>query len=84
VILELLHPLFERVDGYDVWLNPTQVPIVGLMRRGWHRNSLQIGDEVSVSGTRARDGSFKGNARTVEFASGETLFAGSSQDTEND
>jgi hypothetical protein len=56
----------------------------GLMRRGWHRNSLQIGDEVSVSGTRARDGSFKGNARTVEFASGETLFAGSSLDTEND
>jgi hypothetical protein len=56
----------------------------GLMRRGWHRNSLQIGDEVSVSGTRARDGSFKGNARTVMLASGETLFAGSSQDADND
>lgn len=56
----------------------------GLMRRGWHRNSLQIGDEVSISGTRARDGSFKGNARTVMLASGDTLFAGSSQDAEND
>jgi hypothetical protein len=54
----------------------------GLMRRGWHRNSLQIGDEVSISGTRARDGSFKGNARTVMLASGETLFAGSSQDAD--
>jgi len=52
----------------------------GLMRRGWHRNSLEIGDEVSVSGTRAKDGSFKGNARSVVLASGERLFAGSSQD----
>jgi hypothetical protein len=55
----------------------------GLMRRGWTRNSLQIGDEVSVSGTRARDGSYKGNARTVVLASGERMFAGSSQ-TEDD
>ena len=55
----------------------------GLMRRGWNRNSLQIGDEVSISGTRARDGSFKGNARSVVLASGERLFAGSSQDSEN-
>lgn len=55
----------------------------GLMRRGWTRNSLQIGDEVSISGTRARDGSFKGNARTVVLSSGDRLFAGSSQ-TEDD
>lgn len=56
----------------------------GLMRRGWHRNSMQIGDEVSVSGTRARDGSFKGNAVTVVLANGERLFAGSSQNVEED
>lgn len=51
----------------------------GLMRRGWHRNSLKIGDVVSVSGSRAKDGSLKGNARSVVLASGERLFAGSSQ-----
>ena len=56
----------------------------GLMRRGWHRNSLQIGDEISVSGTRARDGSFKGNARTVLLASGERLFAGSSRTADDE
>ena len=56
----------------------------GLMRRGWHRNSLEIGDEVSISGTRAKDGSFKGNARSVVLASGERLFAGSSQDNAPD
>jgi hypothetical protein len=51
----------------------------GLTRRGWTRNSLQIGDEVSVEGSRARDGSHKANARTVMLASGERLFAGTSQ-----
>ena len=52
----------------------------GLMRRGWTRNSLQIGDVVSTAGSKARDGSAKGNARTVTLASGDRLFAGSSQE----
>lgn len=70
----------ETDDGdYEIWAIEMGSPN-GLMRRGWHRNSLEIGDEVSVSGTRARDGSLKGNARTVVLASGERLFAGSSQD----
>lgn len=51
----------------------------GLMRRGWTRNSLQLGDEVSVEGSRARDGSYKANARTVRLSNGDRLFAGSSQ-----
>ena len=55
----------------------------GLMRRGWTRNSLRIGDVVSTAGSKARDGSAKGNARTVVLASGRQLFAGSSQDAEN-
>jgi hypothetical protein len=51
----------------------------GLMRRGWTRNSLKVGDVISVSGSRAKDGSLKGNARQVTLASGERLFAGTSQ-----
>jgi hypothetical protein len=50
----------------------------GLMRRGWTRNSLQIGDTVSVKGSQARNGGLKGNARSVVLASGKRLFAGSS------
>ncbi len=46
----------------------------GLMRRGWTRNSMQIGDTVSVTGSRARDGSLKGNARSVVLANGQQLF----------
>ena len=52
----------------------------GLMRRGWTRNSLRIGDEVQVEGSKARDGSDKGNARSVILESGRQLFAGSSED----
>jgi hypothetical protein len=57
----------------------------GLMRRGWTRNSMKIGDVVSVTGSRAKDGSLKGNARAVVLSTGERLFAGSSQgNTETD
>jgi hypothetical protein len=51
----------------------------GLMRRGWTRNSMTIGDTVNVVGSQARDGSYKANARTVTLASGERMFAGTSQ-----
>jgi Family of unknown function (DUF6152) len=55
----------------------------GLMRRGWTRDSMKIGDVVTVAGSRAKDGSFKGNARSVVLSSGTQLFAGSSQDNAN-
>src|SRR6266511_3345424 len=37
----------------------------GLMRQGWTRNTLKIGDVVSVEGSAARDGKPIGNARVV-------------------
>ena len=52
----------------------------GLMRRGWTRNSMKIGDVVSVEGSLAKDGSSRANARVVLLAAnGERLFAASSQ-----
>lgn len=51
----------------------------GLMRQGWSRNSLKPGDVVTISGTRARDGSTNSNARNVTTADGRRLFAGSSE-----
>jgi len=53
----------------------------GLMRRGWTRDSMKIGDVVIVSGWRAKDGATKGNARSVTLSTGKKLFAGSSQET---
>ena len=55
----------------------------GLMRNGWTRNSMKVGDVVSVDASRAKDGSNHANARSVTLAStGQRLFAASSQ-TEN-
>src|SRR5689334_4048514 len=51
-----------------------------LLRNGWTPKSVKIGDAVSVEGTRAKDGSLLGNARSMELVStGQRLFAGSSQ-----
>ncbi len=49
-----------------------------LMRRGWTRNSMKVGDVVTVEGSRAKDGSALMNARSIVLAdSGQRLFAGS-------
>jgi hypothetical protein len=51
----------------------------GLMRQGWSRRSLKVGDVVTVEGSRAKDGSNTANARAVSLANGQRLFAASSQ-----
>ena len=51
-----------------------------LLRAGWKRDSMKIGDVVTVDARRARDGSNHANAQTVMLAStGQRLFAGSPQ-----
>ena len=52
----------------------------GLMRQGWSRNTMKIGDVVVVEGSMAKDGSPTGNARSVTL-NGKRLFAASSQGT---
>ena len=54
----------------------------GLMRRGWNRNSMKIGDMVTVTGHRAKNNPHVGNASTVTLADGKRLFAGSSIENE--
>ena len=54
----------------------------GLMRRGWNRNSMKIGDTVTVTGHRAKNNPLVGNASTVTMADGKRLFAGSSIENE--
>ena len=54
----------------------------GLMRRGWTRNSMKLGDVVTVTGHRAKNNPHVGNASTVVLADGKKLFAGSSSENE--
>jgi hypothetical protein len=51
-----------------------------LQGRGWLRETMKIGDEVTVMGSLARDGSKRANARLVTTADGKTLGAASSGD----
>lgn len=48
-----------------------------LSRQGWTRNSLKIGDVITVEGSMAKDGAKMANAKTVVLADGKKVFAGS-------
>jgi len=51
----------------------------GLIRRGWSRKSVQIGDVISISGYKARDGSNRGNVNSIVLADGKELTGNSSR-----
>ena len=51
-----------------------------LQQRGWLRDTMKVGDVVTVAGSLARDGSNRANARTVTTADGKILGAASSGD----
>lgn len=48
----------------------------GLLHRGWTKTELKKGDQVSVDGYGAKDGSNIANARTVTMPDGRKLFGG--------
>jgi hypothetical protein len=49
-----------------------------LTRNGWSRDSLKPGDQVTIDGWLAKDGSKTCNARSVKLPDGRRVFAGSS------
>jgi hypothetical protein len=51
-----------------------------LRKLGWSRDSLKIGEQVSIEGYLAKDGAKMANARKVTLADGRSVFAGSSAD----
>jgi DNA/RNA endonuclease YhcR with UshA esterase domain len=53
-----------------------------LSRNGWTRHSLKEGDNISVQGSKAKDGANLANARTVTLADGRKVFAGSATDND--
>jgi hypothetical protein len=69
-----------KMANWGVELGPPHL----LQRRGWRRDTLQIGTSLAVDGFLARNGRDRVNARTVTVsgtggAPGATLDAGSSQ-----
>jgi hypothetical protein len=55
-------------------------PPNGLIRAGWKRDSLKIGDLVSVDAYLAKDGSNFADARRVTLPDGRTIFSGTADD----
>jgi len=51
-----------------------------LYRQGWKKDSLKVGDVVTVSGFRAKDGSNHVNGRRVTLPDGKRVFGGSADD----
>ena len=51
-----------------------------LIRQGWTRKTLKEGDEITVSGSQAKDASHMANARSVTTADGHRVFARSAED----
>jgi hypothetical protein len=73
-----------EMANWGVELGPPHL----LQRRGWRREALAIGTEVTVNASMARNGSKRVNASSVTLtatggAPGETLDAASSSEQEN-
>ena len=48
-----------------------------LLRRGWTKNSLPAGIEITVEGFQAKDAANRANGRDITFPDGTKLFVGS-------
>ena len=73
--------VYMNVKGSDGqvlnWAIETGTP-VALIRQGGDKKSLAVGTEVVINGWLARDGSRKVNGRTIKFADGREILAGTS------
>jgi hypothetical protein len=63
-----------KVTNWNIELGPPMI----LQRLGWRHDSLNIGDQVTMEGYSAKDGSKTANAKKVTLADGRSVFAGSS------
>ena len=73
-----IHLEVKKPDGtVENWEIETGNPSA-LIRRGFNRNSLPAGTEITVQGFRAKDGGLRANGRDLTFKDGKKLFVGSS------
>ena len=55
-------------------------PPNSLTRQGWSKSALKEGDQVTIEGFRAKDGTNTCNSRSVTLPDGRRVFAGSPDD----
>jgi len=67
-------------DGKTVVYRVEGGPPNALFRQGWRKDSLKVGEEVTVTGIRAkREDSVNVGQATIKTADGRTMFAGTGQ-----
>ncbi len=68
----------KKPDGkVESWMVEAGTPNT-LLRRGFTKNSLLPGTEITVDGYQSKDGSLRANGRDLTLPNGQTLFLGSS------
>ena len=81
--VELINPhgwLYMDVVGDDGKTTNWRIETTGpnaLLRRGWRKDTVQVGFDVLVQGFLARDGSPTANGTSVTLPDGQKLFVGS-------
>jgi hypothetical protein len=67
----------KKSDGtVEHWMVEAGTPNT-LLRRGFTKNSLLPGTEITVDGYQAKDGALRANGRDLTLPNGQTLFLGS-------
>ena len=64
-----------KMENWDCEFGPPN----GLYRNGWTKKSVQIGDDIVIAGSLAKNGTNTVNANMLTTADGKRLFAGSSE-----
>ena len=64
-----------KVNNWGFEMGPPHL----LQGQGWTRTTMKLGDTVTVQGTAAKNGSNRGNARSVTTPDGKRLGAASSE-----
>ncbi len=65
-----------KIENWGFELGPPHA----LQNNGWKKNTLDIGAEVDISATRARDGSHNANARSVRLAGSDVRLGAASSE----
>jgi hypothetical protein len=72
-----IHIDVKKPDGnVEEWMIEFGTPNT-LLRRGFTRDSLKPGTEITVDGYQAKDSALRANGRDVTLPDGKKLFAGS-------
>jgi len=69
----------DEAGGVTNWNFELGSPLQ-LRRQGWRQDSLKVGDQITVEGYLAKDGSKMASASKITLADGRTVFNGSSAD----